>query len=753
MGQESGAGDVKPGPSIDAANFRRAATFVRDEAPKMHPAFGGSPSLDAKDGPLEPQMQFNKRTLAVALRDYVPPTLRVDVGPDTNKVEWDGLFDEINGVEEKAHGTERGPRAIFSKLVLKVGENQEVIDPWLNLIPNEYGLAVVKCGIAIILNVAKRYAEERQKIFDALTEIRDTIGEANSKTRNFQQEAEISKCAALLHDAIVTAIQDILESLPKKKPPTEYKEVLHRLIPKFGKKKDAENKGKASKQKKTANENSEAGAAEDEPKKEEKKQKRKKINVDDVLEKARTAAKELDRAVDDWKTRTLKKTGEYSKDTNEQVAIMLNWIVSEADPINKETNLKAKKIEVKLLEVENRQIEVEHWQKREAKKQAKRQDKTNRILEMMHARDTADRNLLEMALDEMKKKCSNFQTKLRDVEEELRLIRAKNVLRSKSPKAIVTLAQLLRILFNLSFGQNSTEGKITDVNAMLDHLNDGLDTVIRRRTRVNVQDQGQTQAIFQETRFIAWLEGESPDMILVDGNMESCARDKVSAMSFFCANFVLTMWKIESQDLYTHYFCGLHDSAKDLHSGPRDLLQSIIVQLLRVLDERNILSLNFLSEKQQIEELKAGDMRRLCRVFHELVDQFPQETTVYCIIDGVQFFSRDACLADLEFLVRYLRTMTKDKDLKPNFKVLLSTSFRSPGQLKKIAGKKRYIYLTPRHLNPHMLTERRAERRLDRRLTPSPRPRSRVGWDEIRHSDSGSDSDSNSDGSTEENNG
>lgn len=90
----------------------------------------------------------------MALRDYVPASLRVDVGPNTPKIEWDGLFDQINNVEEEAHGTEHGPRAIFCSLALKIGENKEVIDPWISLIPNEYGLAVVKCAVAVMLNVS-----------------------------------------------------------------------------------------------------------------------------------------------------------------------------------------------------------------------------------------------------------------------------------------------------------------------------------------------------------------------------------------------------------------------------------------------------------------------------------------------------------------------------------------------------------------------------------------------------------------------
>ncbi|KAI3322730.1 hypothetical protein HD806DRAFT_112975 [Xylariaceae sp. AK1471] len=741
MAEDSDAGDAPIGPVMDAVHVRMAATFVSDEAPQIHPTFGGSPSFDPDSRQFRSPVQFE--TLAVALRDYVPAAFRIDVGPNTPKVAWDGLFDKINGVEEKAHGTEHGPRAIFCRLALKIGENKEVIDPWISLFPNDYGLAVVKCAVAIVLSVAERYAEERKKLFDALIEIRQTIGEANSKTKSFQQESEISRCAGLLHEAIVTAIQEILQSLPKEKPPIERR----RLIPRWGRKKDAESNDKVKEQKKAEEDDNEMGEAK--IKAREVKQKRNKIDVDAVLERARTAAKDLDRAVNEWKTKTMLKTEEYSKDTNEQVAVILGWVITEADPIIKDTNVKTKQIQVKLLDFEQQQ-------KTAAKKQARKQDKTNRILEeltasfsMLQARETANQGLLEMALDEIKKKYSNLKKTMRVLEKQLQQEGAGDASRSETPKAVVTLAQLLRILFDLSFNQKRIDGQVTDVDSMLEHLNDGLDTVIRRRTRVDIRDQGQAQSVFQETRFLAWLENEYPDMILVDGNMESSSRDKVSAMSLFSANFVLTMTKLESQDVYTHFFCGLHNSPMDPWQGPKGLLQSVIIQLLAALDARNCLSLDFLFKQSQIKELKTGDIDQLCRVLHELVSEFPLETTVYCIIDGIQFFYRDAYLSDLELLVRHLKAVIRDDHLKPKFKVLMMVPFRSPGPLKKAVGKARHINLTARHLSPRILTGRGFEGRLAGRSTPSPRPRSRNTWEESRRVPSDSSSDFDSDKTTE----
>lgn len=313
----------------------------------------------------------------------------------------------------------------------------------------------------------------------------------------------------------------------------------------------------------------------------------------------------------------------------------------------------------------------------------------------------------------------------------------------------MTLGRLLKVLFNLSFGQGRPSELIADVGSMLKHLTDGIDTVIRRRTRITVQDQDQAQAVFEETRLRAWLEIERSDMILVDGNMQSSARDRISAMSLFCANFVMTMAKLEPRNVFTYFFCGLYTTWMDPGAGPRDILQSLIIQLLVALDDQNALSLEFLSKQHHVQELKEGNINRLCRVLYELVNEFPRETTVYCIIDGIQFFDRDACQSNLDLLVRNLEAMSRDDDLQPKFKILIAAAFRSSAQLKNMVEEKRYIRLTARHLGRHQMSARVFEERLDPRSSQSRQRRSREAWEERRSESSNSEFGSDSDESTD----
>jgi hypothetical protein len=94
------------------------------------------------------------RRLAFALQDYVPLNYGITAGPETPKQDWDELFTKLNATEAAAHGEAKSPSAIFNQLVFTVGENKRYIDPWIELIPDEYGLGIIKASIAILLNVS-----------------------------------------------------------------------------------------------------------------------------------------------------------------------------------------------------------------------------------------------------------------------------------------------------------------------------------------------------------------------------------------------------------------------------------------------------------------------------------------------------------------------------------------------------------------------------------------------------------------------
>lgn len=38
-------------------------------------------------------------------------------------------------------------------MLITIGENKETIDPWVNFVPDDYGLCIVKSGLLVLMKV------------------------------------------------------------------------------------------------------------------------------------------------------------------------------------------------------------------------------------------------------------------------------------------------------------------------------------------------------------------------------------------------------------------------------------------------------------------------------------------------------------------------------------------------------------------------------------------------------------------------
>lgn len=71
MARDSDAEDIGPECEIDANHVSIAATFVENEAPKIHPTFGGSPSFDPDSGRFRCSMKFEFSAICLLLLSTV----------------------------------------------------------------------------------------------------------------------------------------------------------------------------------------------------------------------------------------------------------------------------------------------------------------------------------------------------------------------------------------------------------------------------------------------------------------------------------------------------------------------------------------------------------------------------------------------------------------------------------------------------------------------------------------------------------
>ncbi|UNI22166.1 hypothetical protein JDV02_008080 [Purpureocillium takamizusanense] len=686
----------------DDAETQIAASFVTENASEIHEAFGGSARYNDETGHFEAPTQY--KALSVALQEYVLSndlSMGLVLGPNASESSWDALFEKVNDAEARLHGTEKRPLEIFKKMWLKVGENQAVIDPWLSLIPDSYGLAVVRSAIAIILKIAQKSADARQKIFDTFKKIRDTIGEANSKRKSFQTDVDVSRCAAALHESIVDAIEKMFQLLPSPKQPFQWNKSLFKMS------------------------------------KHKKREKVEKVDPDEVLEKVEASALELVRAVDRRRDDILARTGQVTQDTNSQVTMIMGWIVTEADIGIKETRKVVGEVQIQVGDVATdvkdgvcllRDIrDGQHTYfrlNREESSKTTRMERTIQVIQqgmdrlMMDDRQVATDELLALLLEERKK---NTMLKRRN-----KALRQRQIGDTSSPAAttaVVTVEQLVEIICRPRNGGQDVD---MDMESVVDALHENLERVIRLRSRMSVHAQGQAQSLLHQARFLAWLERQHPDLISVDGNIPSSVRDAVSAMSLFCAIFVLSLSKLEPDSVMVHFFCGLHPSPRDAWCGPSGLIRLLIVQLLAALDDEDLLRLSFLNRRSQIRRLEEHSLRALCELFHQLLRQFPPSKTVYCIVDGVSLLDSGEFTDDLGVVLGALESIVRDDDeLRVVFKVMLTVSGRSSLRLRRRVSGSRCINLSPRDSNARPMTQRWLDAAISRPSTPLGRSVSR----------------------------
>lgn len=84
--------------------------------------------------------------LEEALKFYIPNHLGIRESHET----WDDLAEKIAQLEKRYKDKKKG---LWHELWYKLGQKQQIAEAWIAFIPDEYGLGVVKAGLALIFKV------------------------------------------------------------------------------------------------------------------------------------------------------------------------------------------------------------------------------------------------------------------------------------------------------------------------------------------------------------------------------------------------------------------------------------------------------------------------------------------------------------------------------------------------------------------------------------------------------------------------
>jgi len=180
-------------------------TYVADEAPKLHPGFGGTSRFD-----LVEQAEFvldaqPHRRLEQALRAHINKTLQIQVATFDSS-----LCDKIASMEKAYGETNQG---LWHRLWYGMGDSREVVEAWIGLIPDAYGLSVVKTGVAVVFKLAENSKEKRERVFKTFDILGNAVVSLHPDHARFRADSDVSDSATSLYEAVLAAIEDMVEIL------------------------------------------------------------------------------------------------------------------------------------------------------------------------------------------------------------------------------------------------------------------------------------------------------------------------------------------------------------------------------------------------------------------------------------------------------------------------------------------------------------------------------------------------------------
>lgn len=226
--------------------------------------------------------------------------------------------------------------------------------------------------------------------------------------------------------------------------------------------------------------------------------------------------------------------------------------------------------------------------------------------------------------------------------------------------------------------------------------------VMESREVIILKGQDRTNAMMSNAKFRNWLVSPSPQELLVHGNSNS---RPISSLSFFCAMLVLGLRGVD-KFWPVVFFCGCHPYWD--YGGPRTMITSLIAQLL----VKRPFDLSFVNH-EHVYQMDIGNIETFCYVFSQLIQQVDADETVFCVIDGINYYEgQEEILQETASALRILLDLSKGHKV---FKILV-TSPSSTEFVRQAIEDEDYLALSDHAQSTQGFSELRFERRWNESL-------------------------------------
>ncbi|KAJ4416631.1 hypothetical protein N0V82_006641 [Gnomoniopsis sp. IMI 355080] len=595
----------RPGPAEKAVT----AEFIQShEAKEIRQIVPDPPPYNSEQGRFvsaKPATQRQLKSLLSALEAALPDVLGLYTPIATTCEGWDELTDKVLTAEKDY---DKQGKEIWHRIWHGIGNASEVVDAWSEVIPNEYGLAVVKTAVAVIFKLAARSVDKRKKIAQAFEDIHTAMTSASPLKGSFRSHTGVAIALDELQQAIVDSVNDMIILTARE-----------------------EHFWRGLRKKLT--------------------QRTKRPDVSSVLQLLAEKTQRLKAAMDiarDQSIETIDKTTKYT-------AIYVSQGLSHLDS----------QMDVQRGELHNVSSVV--------KEQGEKMDRFSAMLESMQAW-TEKQSCLDAAPDGPAAEWLNTLMDALISQKKDISIQDLTDLGPRCPprrrRAVINERHFCEAIAD----PVPNEDGIPDVEGLIAQPISDWKEISMYRGDFDSKTQSRVQSLLQQGRFLAWMKGSYPDLLLVLADLPTSGMEKITAVSLFCATLVTSLMNLRREDVVVHFFCGLHVHPQDPNPGPTGLVRSLIMQVFMHLRRDGHLSLDFLDDRAIVQAIEDQDLEILCQTLQSLLDQFQAGTQVFCIIDSITLFDSEEWSLDLMTVLEYLHETVQDGKLPAIFKVMLTSS-------------------------------------------------------------------------------
>ena len=230
-----------------------------------------------------------------------------------------------------------------------------------------------------------------------------------------------------------------------------------------------------------------------------------------------------------------------------------------------------------------------------------------------------------------------------------------------------------------------------------------IEYITHQRELIISRGQDCTEQIMKSSQLRDWLVQASAKELLIHGNSEPLP---ISPISFFCAMMIKNMRDVERFKSVA-FFCGCHPY--DDYGGARTLIMSLLAQLL----QQQQFDLSFI-DYETAYRMDSGDIQAFCYVFGRLVGQVNRKETVFCVIDGINFYecNGEEELQEMSDVLRFLLDLTQRDSV---YKILV-TSPSSTEDVRQAIRDEDYFALPEQATNTLGFSKERFGRQWEERL-------------------------------------